>query len=257
MPEQNTLQVIVFVMAVSLLTVYVLRYLRIPTIVGFLLSGVLIGPGGLGLIQDQERINVVAEIGVIFLLFTIGLKLSLRELSRMRVLIFGAGALQVALTVGLSAGIGAFFGLEFRHSLFFGFLLAMSSTAIVLKILEERGETDSPHGRLCMGIAIFQDLASVPMMLTIPLLGRQEEATFSVAVFTLLKSLIMVALIIVAARVIFPWLLERVVRTRSHEVFTLTTILVALGTAYLADRAGVTLALGAFLDGVVISESEF
>jgi len=156
---------LVVVLAVSLAVVFALRRARVPTIAALLLSGVVLGPGGLGLVHEHKSIEVVAEIGVAMLLFGIGLKLSLRELARLRGLIAGAGGLQVGLTVVAGALLASAAGHAPGQSVFFGCLLALSSTAIVLKLLEQRGETDAPHGRLGLSILVFQDLAVVPMML--------------------------------------------------------------------------------------------
>ncbi|MGH7162611.1 MAG: cation:proton antiporter, partial [Planctomycetota bacterium] len=248
---------LVLVMAVSLAAVYLLRRLKIPAVVGFLVAGVLIGPGGLALVSDRLRIEAMAEAGVIFLLFTIGLRFSLGELARMKGVVFGAGALQVLLTAGAAAGIASAAGVGVSRGIFLGFLLAMSSTAIVMKLLEDKGETATPHGRFSLGVLIFQDLAVVPLMLLTPMLAPGGSVSWIDGALALFKSLGLVGLILVGARVVFPRFLERIVRTRSREVFTLATLLAALGTAYLAGLMGISTALGAFLAGIVISESDY
>lgn len=247
---------LVVVMAAAILVVYLLRKVRVPAVVGFLFTGVLIGPGGLGLMKDPHDIELLSEVGVVFLLFSIGLKFSLVELIRMRNLVLGAGGLQVVLTIGLTMLLARAFGVPLRQAAFFGFLVAMSSTAVVLKLLEDQGQTSSIHGRLTVAVLIFQDLAVVPLMLMLPVLGGQDTS-WQEAATSVLKSLAVIGVILAAARWVFPVILERVVRTRSREIFTLTTFSVALGTAYLAGLAGMSLALGAFLAGLVISESDY
>ncbi len=257
MHEFAILRELLIVLGVSLPVTYLLQRLRVPTVVGFLLAGVLIGPSGLGLIRDPESVREMAEIGVVLLLFVIGLKFSLRELLRMKALVLGAGGLQVALTIAASAGIGWYGGYSPSQAVFLGFLVALSSTAILLKLLEDRGELGSPQGRLSVGISLFQDLAVIPMILVVPLLASAGTASWGEAALALAKSLGVLGGFLVVAQFLYPWFLERVVRARNREIFMLAVVLVALGTAYLASLAGISLALGAFLAGMVISESEY
>ena len=257
MHDLPILRELVIVLGTSLAVSYLLHRLHVPTMVGFLAAGVLIGPGGLGLVRDARAIQGMAEIGVVLLLFVIGLKFSLADLFRMRNTVLGAGALQVALTVAAAFGAARLWGFSPSQAILWGFLAALSSTAILLKAYEERGEIDSPQGRLAVGILLFQDLAVIPMMLLIPWLGGPGPAGWGQAAWALAKSAILLGGFLVAARHVFPWLLERVVRTRSGEIFMLAVVLAALGTAYLAGLGGVSLALGAFLAGMVISESEY
>ncbi|MBN2492719.1 MAG: cation:proton antiporter [Planctomycetes bacterium] len=257
MPEFPILKELLLVMSLSLVTVYAVRSLRVPNIVGFLIAGIAMGPGALGLVKDVHTIEVLAEIGIVLLLFTIGVKISLKDLARMGGVLIGAGGLQVLATTVLVAGIAWLAGIEPRRSLFLGFLVALSSTAVVLKLLEDRGESNAPHGRIALGILIFQDLAIVPMMLLLPLLAQHGDASWSDAFFALLRSVLLVALLVSAAVFLLPWVLERVVRTRSPEIFTLAVLVVVLGTALLTSEFGLSLALGAFLAGLVVSESRY
>jgi len=257
MGHVSVLQDLIIVMAVALVTAYGLQKLKIPIIVGFLLAGIIIGPGGLSLVHDQHSIEIMAEIGVVFLLFTIGLKFSVAELSQMKSVVFGAGSAQVVSTIILGMALARATGMDLRPALVVGALITMSSTAIVIKLLEERGETDAPHGRLSIGILIFQDLMVVPLMLLIPLIGGKGEMSAFNALVMLAKSAGMILIILAIAKFLIPPILERVAETRSREVFTLTTILVTIGTAWLAGLAGLSLPLGAFLAGIVISESEY
>lgn len=256
MTDIPILHELVIVIGVSLTTVGVGRLLRIPTLVGFLLAGVIIGPGVLGLVRDRTTIEVLAEIGVVFLLFTIGLQFSLRELVRMRTMVLGVGGAQVGLTLAATALLCRAAGLPWPTAVLLGMLVAMTSTTIMMKILEGRGEIHSPHGRLALAISIFQDLSVIPMMLVLPLLGG-VDTTPGAGLVTLLKTLAFVVFILVCARYFYPWLLHRVVQTRSREMFAYTTLFFALGTAYAAGLAGISLSLGAFLAGIMISESDY
>ncbi len=257
MTQLPILRDLVIVLAVSLAVVFALRRAGVPTIAALLLSGVVLGPGSLGLVREHESIEVVAEIGVAMLLFGIGLKLSLRELARLRTLILGAGGMQVGLTVLAGVAGASAVGYPPGQAVFFGFLLALSSTAIVLKMFENRGETDAPHGRLGLSVLVFQDLAVVPMMLLLPVLGHTGGVSLGRAGITLALSCAMVAAIVVCARFLFPRMLEQVVRARSRELFVLATLLTVLGTAWLGSLAGLSLALGAFLAGIVVADSEY
>jgi CPA2 family monovalent cation:H+ antiporter-2 len=244
------------VLAVSLAVVCLLRRLRVPPVVGFLLAGAVVGPGGLGLAHDREGIGALAEIGVVLLLFTIGLKFSLQEIARLKVWVFGAGTAQVMLTLGAVMLLARWLGLPTATGVFFGFLVALSSTAIVLKLQEQAGESGTPYGRLSLSILILQDIAVVPLLLLVPMLGQPDSDWLKV-VLGLGRSLLIVAAILLATAVVLPRLIEAVVRTRSPEIFTLTIILIALGTAMVAGQAGLSLALGAFLAGVVLGGTPY
>ncbi len=231
--------------------------LRLPVVVGFMLTGVIIGPSGLKLIRDVQAVEILAEIGVVLLLFTIGLEFSLRRMMEMKKLVLVGGGLQVTITTLIVFGLTHVFGRSFSQSLFFGFLFALSSTAIVLKSYMDRAEVDTPHGKAGVGILLFQDLCIVPMMLLVPILSGQEGSSPSRIALKLGGAALAVASIILTARVVVPFLLERIVNLRSPEVFTGFVVLVSLGTASLTARFGLSLALGAFIAGLVLSESEY
>ncbi|MHB8994291.1 MAG: cation:proton antiporter domain-containing protein [Armatimonadota bacterium] len=247
---------LLILIVVSLVVVYLVRRVRVPAVVGFLLSGMLLGPGGLALIRDQETVEVLAEVGVALLLFTIGLKFSVREMLRLKHWVFGAGTLQVLLTIASGFAISRLLGFPLMLSVLVGFLLSMSSTAIVLKLQEERAETNSMHGKLTLSVLIFQDLAVVPLLLLVPMLGS-ADVQWQGALLTLAKSMGLLILILIASRLLIPPVLEFVVRGRSPELFTLAIIAIAMGTAYISSQAGLSLALGAFLAGIVISETHY
>jgi CPA2 family monovalent cation:H+ antiporter-2 len=248
---------LVLVFGVSMLVVYLFHRLRQPTIIGFLATGVLMGPYGLSLIADVHQVEMLAEIGVVLLLFTIGLEFSISKLNTMRQLVLGGGSLQVLGTILLIAGGAWLIGLPPAQAVFFGFLLALSSTAIVLKILMDRGEIDSPQGRFAVGILLFQDICVVPLMLFTPLLSG-KQAVGPVAILLVLgKVVLTVILIFFLSRLLVPRLLFEVVKIRSPEVFSISIILICLGTAWATSQIGLSLALGAFLAGMVIAESEY
>ena len=247
---------IVLVMVVAVAAALLLRRLAVPPVVGFILAGVVIGPAGLGLVADREKIEIVAEVGVMLLLFMVGLKISLRDLWRMRATVLGGGSLQYGVTALAISLLAKTFGLPWPEAIAWGLAAGLSSTALVIWLLEDRGETSSPVGRTAIGVLLFQDLAVIPVMLALPLLagrgGSAREITFIAT-----ESVVVVAGVIVAARFVVPWLFGRIVAARSRELFTLSIVLIALGTAVLLGEFGVSMALGAFIAGMVISESEY
>ncbi len=250
------LKTLVIIFGVSASVIFFLQKLKIPSIVGFLIAGIFLGPNGFGFIQNIHEVETLAEVGIILLLFTVGLEISLKSLKRIRSSILGGGFSQVLLTILVTTMITYPFTRSWERSILAGFLVSLSSTAINMKILFERGEIDSPHGRLSIGILIFQDLCVVPLMLLIPILGG-SSGTLLELFLTLLKSASIIAIVIWSARWLVPNILHQVVRTRSRELFIITIILLCLGTALLTSSFGLSLALGAFLAGLIISESEY
>jgi len=241
---------------VSAAAAYLSFRVGLVPIIGFLLAGVLAGPSALGLIRDPQLIADASEIGVMLLLFTIGIEFSLDRLARIARLIFLGGGLQVILTVLLTALVLMAFHVTLPNGVFTGCLIALSSTAIVLKLLSARGGNGTPAAQVSLGILIFQDLAVVVMVLLIPMLAGQGGGLGGVFV-ALLKAGGIIALVLVAARRLVPPLLEVVARTCSTEIFLLTVVALCFGTAYLTALAGVSLALGAFLAGLLVSESRY
>jgi len=249
----KSLEVIFIASAAVILLLY---KLKIPSLIGFIIAGIIIGPHGVGLIKDTHFIEILAEIGVILLLFTIGIEFSMAKLLRIKKAVLGGGGSQVMLTIAASAGLTYLAIGHVNKSIFFGFLYALSSTAIVLKLLAERGEIDSPHGHTMVGILIFQDLCIVPLMLLIPVLAGDSIDVMDVAM-QMGTAAFIIALVLLSAKWIVPALLHQVVRTKSRELFLTTIILLCLGIALLTSRFGLSLALGAFLAGLIISESEY
>ncbi|ALA60894.1 cation:proton antiporter [Nitrospira moscoviensis] len=257
MTDYTVLSNLLVIFAVSIAVVFVFHQFRLPSIAGFLVAGSLIGPHGFHLVSDIGTVQTLAEIGVVLLLFTIGIEFSLVQLASLRRLLFIAAPIQVGgvvLVVWIAAMTA---GLAWQQAVFWGFLLSLSSTAIVLKALAASGETDSIHGRATIGILVFQDLAVVPMILLVPILASPNEGAAVSIVLTLAKSAAVVALVVAAAWYAVPKLLEHIVRSRSRELFLLTIIVLCLGIAWLTSLGGLSLALGAFIAGLVISESEY
>ena len=250
------------VIVAGALIAYLCNRVGVMPIVGFLVAGATIGPNALGLVQDPELVDAAAEVGVILLLFTIGIEFSLDKLARIQKLIFGGGGLQVALTTIAAAGLLVVVGVSWRAAVFTGFLLALSSTAIVLKLLADRREMREPHGQVGLGLLIFQDLAIIVMVLLVPILGAGGDGdggggSLVNLLIALGKAALLIVAVLVLARRVMPRLLEAVARTCSPELFLLTVMAICFGTAYVTSLAGVSLSLGAFLAGLVVSESRF
>jgi len=246
---------IIFLFAIVITLIFI-RF-RISPIISFLLTGVIVGPSLLGLVHDYHLIETFAEFGVIFLMFLIGVEFSIKKLIAYRKEILIAGFLQVFLTILTILAI-TFFLLKksWETGIFFGSLIAMSSTALVLKILMDRGELTTSYGRVCFGILIFQDLCVVLIMLLLPILSG-EKGSIKDVFFILGKSLVILGSTFVAALYLFPKIFHQIVKTRSRELFLMSVLVLSLGTAFFSYKLGLSLALGAFLAGMIISESEY
>jgi CPA2 family monovalent cation:H+ antiporter-2 len=250
------LTALLVLLALSSVVLFICHHLRVPTVLGFLVTGILAGPHGLGLVQATQEVEVMAEIGVVLLLFTIGLEFSLGDLWQMRRIALGGGFLQVGLTVLAGFALFALWGHPSGRATFAGFFLALSSSAVVIRLLQERGETDAPHGRAVLGILILQDILVVPMMLLVPVLAGEPARLAGGIGVRLLESGGVVALIVLAKWGV-PHMLHLVVRTRDRELFALFVGVICLTVAWLTHVAGLSLALGAFLAGAIIAGSEF
>ncbi len=248
---------IVVIFALSIAVLFVCSRLSVPSIVGFILTGVLAGPHGLGLVQSVHEVKALAEVGVVLLLFAIGIEFSLKSLLQIRKSVLLGGSLQVLLTILIASVIAGQFGQPVGKAIYIGFLISLSSTAIVLKLIQERAEVDSPHGRTSLAILIFQDVIIVPMILLTPLLAGEPGGTGGSLLILLAKGIAIIVLVVVSAKWVVPWVLYQVARTRSHELFLLSVFLICLAVAWMTSSAGLSLALGAFLAGLVISESEY
>ena len=248
---------IVIILGLAVLINLLFQRIKIPTILGFLITGIVAGPHGLNLISAKHEVELLAEIGIIFLLFVIGIEFSLKSLSSLKNTVIWGGLIQVLGTIGVTYIIGVWAGLPIERAIFLGFLFALSSTAIVLKMLQERGEITAPHGRVAIAILIFQDIIVVPMMLLTPLLGGASEDA-GLALLTMGGKVIgVLILVIVLARYVVPLVLKAVVMTKSRELFILTVVVLCFATAWLTSSAGLSLALGAFFAGLIISESDY
>lgn len=256
MEHPSYLKDLLIILGGALIVVTALRKLRIPSIAGFILAGILVGPHGLSLVNDPDEVQLLAEIGVALLLFGIGLELSLAKMRRLWKLAVLGGILQVVSTILLTYLIASLLGYASSTALFLGFLVSLSSTAIVLKGLESRGETDAPHGQLTLGILLFQDLSVVPMILAIPILGagRVPLAELFPAMG---RAVIIIITIIGAAYVAVPRILKMVAGLRQRHLFVLAVLVISMGTAWAISTAGVSLAVGAFLAGLVVAGSEY
>ena len=253
----NALQLVLILLAVAVGVVVLCRVLRLPAMLGYLIVGMLIGPHALGWIPDSPETRHLAEFGVVFLMFSIGLEFSLARLRSMQKVVFGLGTAQVVFSILLVMLATPFFGLDWRAGLALGGVLAMSSTAIVSKMLVERAELNMPHGQKIMGVLLFQDLAVVPLIILIPALASSDQNIYGTLGYALLKAaLILSALLIFGQRLLRPWF-HLVARQKSSELFMLNVLLFTLGLAYLTETAGLSLALGAFVAGMLISETEY
>ena len=256
MTDLTFLYQLAVIFGVAVVVVLVLARIGLPSIAGMLMAGVLMGPNGLGLISNLHQVEVLAEVGVVLLLFTIGLEVSLERLRRIWRLVAIGGGVQVTLTVLATAGLAVALGRPFNQGLFFGFLLALSSTAIVLRALSERDEMSAPHGRLILGTLIFQDLCVVPMMVVVPMLPGENFSALALAI-ALGKATVTIVVVVGVALLVVPVILKVVAAERKRDLFVLTVLLICIGTAWLTSLAGLSLALGAFLAGMVLAGSGY
>jgi len=257
MHDYSIIKDIVLILLVSIPIIAIFNRIQLPSIVGFLIAGIILGPSVLKIISNPEQIEVMAEIGVILLLFSVGLEVSLKELLDIKKIVLIGGGLQVAATILLSSIIIYVIGLPASQAIFFGMLISLSSTVIVLKLLSDKDELDAPHGKFSVAISVFQDLAIVPMFLIVDLLGTSDEVSFGEVSIRLLTAFGAVAVIIFAAKYLSPHILYRLAKLRMKEIFTVGVILLILGTAYFTYSMGLSFALGAFIAGLIFSESEY
>ncbi len=255
--EFTILKDILIIFALSTLVNYIFTKIKIPSIVGYLLTGVLAGPHLTGIISNHENIEVLAEIGVVLLLFTIGLEFSLKHLIRIRKTVFWGGFIQFSLTTFAILGIASLYDLDLKGALFVGFLTALSSTAVVLKILQERSEITSNYGRTVLGVLIFQDLILVPLLLFTPIIGGKSTDILNEILWMGFKSLGIILFVIFGNKLFMNKLLHAIAMTKNQELFLMSILLICLSVAFLTAELGMSLAFGAFLAGLMISESEY
>jgi monovalent cation:H+ antiporter-2, CPA2 family len=255
--EQTILRDIVIIFALATFVNLLFTRLKIPTVVGYLITGMVAGPFLLGLVADMENIEALAEVGVIFLLFTLGIELSLKQLVKIRKTVFLGGATQVGLTAVVFYFLSIIYGMDWRSSLLIGFLIAISSTTLILKVLQERSEVSSNYGQTVLGISIFQDLLLVPLLLLASILGNPEVELGSELFILLLKATGIIAFVYIGNRWLFPRILHAVALTKNQELFIMTVMLMCFGVALLTYVMGMSLAFGAFLAGLMLSDSEY
>lgn len=261
----SALELTLILLGAAVLGVVAFRMLHLPPMLGYLVVGIIIGPYGFGMASENATTHTLAEFGVVFLMFSIGLEFSLPKLSSMRRTVFGLGMAQVLLTIAaamlfgwlLSAFLPQWFNIDWRASFALGGALAMSSTAIVSKMLTERLELETPHGRQIFGILLFQDLAVVPLLILVPALANHSQGLMPTLALALMKAIIVLVLLLVIGQQLMRGWFRIVVKRRSQELFMLNLLLITLGAAWITEKAGLSLALGAFVAGMLISETEY
>ena len=253
----DPLQPVLILLATAVMAVVVFRLLKLPPMLGYLLAGVIIGPHALGWISEDEETRHLAEFGVVFLMFTIGLEFSLPKLVAMKRLVFGFGTAQVLCTIALVMGAAWLIDLDWYVGFVLGGALAMSSTAIVIKLLAERLELNSEHGRQIIGVLLFQDLMVIPLLIIVPALDSGFDSGASDLLIAFVKIAVVLAIILFFGQKLMRSWLHIVAQQRSSELFVLNVLLITLGLAWVTQMAGLSLALGAFLAGMLISETEY
>ena len=265
----STLELVLLYLVAAVLGVVAFRSAKLPPMLGYLVVGVLIGPNALAFAEDSAAVGHLAEFGVVFLMFVIGLEFNLPKLRSMRTMVFGLGLLQVLLTIvvtiaghfvlvwGYQRITGGAWEMGWQGAVVLGGALAMSSTAIVVKLMAERLELETEHGRRVLGVLLFQDLAVVPLLVVIPALGSPAEDLLMAVGWAALKAAALLALLLLGGQKLMRWWLTLVARRKSDELFVLNLLLVTLGLAWLTEHAGLSLALGAFIAGMLVAETEY
>ena len=264
----STLELTLIFLVAAVAGVVVCRLARLPPMLGYLAVGVVLGPSAMGIAANADGVTYLAEFGIVFLMFVIGLEFNLPKLQSMRRLVFGLGLTQVVLTVlaalagnaalaSVFAASGRVWGLGWQSAIALGSALAMSSTAIVVKLMADRLELESEHGRRVMAVLLFQDLAVVPLLVLIPALGSSPQELLRELAIAALKATVLLTVLLIGGRAVMRWWLTLVVRRKSEELFVLNLLLVTLGLAWMTQNVGLSLALGAFVAGMLIAETEF
>ncbi|HEY5930221.1 MAG TPA: cation:proton antiporter [Burkholderiales bacterium] len=251
------LELALILLAGSVLVVVIFRVLKLPALLGYLLLGIAVGPHAIGLVPDNEGMPYLAEFGIVFLMFTIGLEFNLSKLMTMRRVVFGLGAAQVLASVLLCVAVSMAFGYGWRPGIVLGGILAMSSTAILAKMLTERLEINSAHGRQIIGILLFQDLAVVPFLILFPAIAQNDDAVVRDLLVALVRAGVVLVLILTIGQKVMRGWFTLVARQKSSELFVINVLMITLGLAWLTNLAGLSLALGAFLAGMLISETQY
>lgn len=255
--ELGVLKDIVIIFALSTFVNFIFTRIKVPAIIGYLITGVIAGPHLLGLISSPDNVEVMAEIGVILLMFTIGLEFSLNHLLNIRRIVFLGGFMQLLLTAGVTLLVAKAYDFGWTEAVFVGFLTALSSTAVVLKLLQERSELTTHYGKTIVGILIFQDIILIPLLLFTPMLGGETGEVGNELLMLMLKAVGIIIFIWVGNKWLMPWLLHIIAMTHSQELFMMSLLLICLAVAMLTNELGMSLAFGAFLAGLMISDSEY
>jgi len=246
--------IVILALATGILLLF--RRFKLPGILGFILTGMIAGPHGLGWVEEVEQVEAMAEVGVVLLLFVIGMEFSLKKLAALGRTVFVGGLLQATLTTAAVTGVLALFGMRVESAVFMGFLVTLSSTAIVLRVLQDKGKMDSTYGRVSTAILIFQDIIVVPMMLVTPLLAGQSNDIGADLLLLLGKMILLLAAVFVGGRYVVPRLLRAASKGKGNELFIITIVVICFAAAFATQALGLSLALGAFFAGLVISETD-
>ncbi len=260
--EASLLREIVIIFCLSIVVIYTCSKVKIPAILGFLITGIVCGPYGLGLVHAVEQVEKMADIGVVFLLFTIGLEnITIEQLVRLKKPVFFGGSVQVFVTIILFAAMTFFVGMypieQWNSAIFAGFVVSLSSTAIVLSCMQAKAEMNTPHGNVVLSVMLYQDVIVVPMMLAIPILAGHSATLGSEALLAALGTVVILGSSFFLGRKLVPWIMRKVIFTKIRELFLISTLGICLAIAYLTSLMGLSLALGAFLAGMIVAESEY
>jgi CPA2 family monovalent cation:H+ antiporter-2 len=248
---------LIIILGFSIPVIYIFNKIKLPSIIGFLITGIIIGPFGLKLIDDIGGIQLMADIGVAFLLFTIGIEIRLSRFLKNLSEILLTGGMQILCTFIVGLAIGLAMQLSIGQSVFIGFILVHSSSALILKILKDRDDENSPQGKISIGVILFQDVMVVPMMLLIPFLVGGSGPDALMIIWKLVKSILIIVVILVAARYIIPFALERLVTMNMRDVLVISSVVITMGIAWITESLGLSLAIGAFLAGLALSDTDF
>lgn len=255
--ELPILRDILIIFALSTVVNFIFTKLKIPTIIGYLFTGIIAGPHLFALINSQENIEIMAEIGIVLLLFTIGMEFSLKHLIKIRNIVFFGGMMQLLATAFITMLVARGYDLDWAGAIYVGFLTALSSTAVVLKLLQERSEITSNYGRTILGILIFQDIILIPLLLFTPILSGTVDDLSGQLILMLLKAVVVVVVVFAGAKWVMPKILHAIAMTKNQELFLMSIFLICLGVALFTYELGMSLAFGAFLAGLMVSESRY
>lgn len=255
--ELPILRDILIIFALSTVVNFIFTKVKIPTIIGYLFTGIIAGPHLFALINSQENIEIMAEIGIVLLLFTIGMEFSLKHLIKIRNIVFFGGMLQLFATALVTMLVARGYDMEWSEAIYVGFLTALSSTAVVLKLLQERSELTSNYGRTILGILIFQDIILIPLLLFTPILAGNTDNVSGQLILMLLKAIVIIVVVYTGAKWVMPKVLHAIAMTKNQELFLMSIFFICLGVAFFTHELGMSLAFGAFLAGLMVSESRY